>query len=111
MKGLFILAFIATIAVIFLQWKKTKNHKKAILAIASIGAIISLGVMGNLTRSVMPIYLAHLILLISAWGAVIWYLVKDKYYWWVIGSPILTIGLFLLMETLTGSGHEAALIS
>ena len=68
--------------------------------------IVSLGIMGNLTRQIIPLFMTHIILIIVSWGGLIVYLVRDKYYWWIIFSPVVTIGLFLLLELLTGSGHE-----
>ena len=111
MKALIILVIIATIAMIFLKYSKNKDMKKLLIALASFALIISLGVMGNLTRSVIPIFMAHLVLLILAWGGLLWYLIRGKYYWWIIFSPLVTIGLFLVLEFLTGSGHEGVLLT
>ncbi len=110
MKALIILAILATLAIIFFQYSRNKNLKKLLIALATFAAIISLAVVGNVTRPVIPIFMAHLILIIIAWGGLMVYLVKDKYYWWIIFSPVVTIGLFLLLELLTGSGHEMPVI-
>ena len=106
MKALIILAILATLAIIFFQYNKNKDLKKLLVALGSFLLIVTLGIMGNLTRQVIPLFLAHIILIIGAWGGLILYIAKDRYYWWVIFSPIVTIGLFLLLELLTGSGHE-----
>jgi Na+/melibiose symporter-like transporter len=106
MKVLIILAIFATLGILFFQYTRNKNLKKLFIALLTFGAIISLAVLGNLTRQVMPIYLAHMMLIIVSWGGLILYLVRDKYYGWIIFSPLLTIGVFLLLELLTGSGHE-----
>lgn len=106
MKALIILAILATLALIFFQYKKNKNLKKLFITLMTFAVIISLAVVGNLTRPVMPIYLAHMILVILAWGGLMMYVFKDKYYWWLIFSPIITIGLFLVLEFLSGSAHE-----
>ncbi len=109
MKALIILAIIVTVAIIFFQYNKNKNLKKLFIALGSFAMIISLAVVGNVTRPVIPIFMAHLILVIMAWGGLMIFLVKERYYWWVIFSPVLTIVLFLLLEALTGSGHEGVL--
>ncbi len=106
MKALIILAILATLTIIFFQYTRSKDLKKLLIALGSFGLIVSLGVMGNLTRQVIPLFLAHIVLMIAAWGGLILYLIRDRYYWWVIFSPVVTIGLFLLLELLTGSGHE-----
>ncbi len=106
MKALIILLILATLAAIFFSYSRNKDLKKLFIALGSFLLIISLGIMGNLTRQIMPLFLAHIVLIILAWGGLIVYLVRDRYYWWVIFSPLVTIGLFLLLELLTGSGHE-----
>ncbi len=106
MKALIILAILATLTIIFFQYTRSKDLKKLLIALGTFGLIVSLGVIGNLTRQVIPLFLAHIVLMIAAWGGLILYLIRDRYYWWVIFSPVVTIGLFLLLELLTGSGHE-----
>jgi hypothetical protein len=106
MKVMIVLAILFTVAIVFFKYRKDKNIKKLLLSLGSFAVIISLAVMGNLTRPVVPIYIAHLLLIIFAWAGLLWYVFKNRYYWWVIFSPVVTIGLFLLLELLTGSGHE-----
>ena len=106
MKALIILAILATLAIIFFQYSRNKDLKKLFIALGSFLLIISLGIMGNLTRQVIPLFMAHIVLIVIAWGGLMVYLMRDRYYWWIIFSPVVTIGLFLLLELLTGSGHE-----
>lgn len=107
MKGIIIIAILVTLAVIFGKFKKNQDVKQLLIGLGTFGLIISLAVMGNLTRSVMPIFIAHLILVIGAWGSLFLYIVRNKYYWWMYLLPFLSIGLFLLLEFYTGSGNEA----
>jgi len=106
MKVLMILGILGTFGAIFFQYSRNKDIKKLLIALATFGVIMSLAVVGNLTRQVIPLFIAHIMLILSAWGALIIYLIRDRYYWWVIFSPVVTIGLFLLLELITGSGHE-----
>ncbi len=106
MKALLILAILATFGVIFFQYSRNKDLKKLFIALASLAVTITFAVLGNLTRPVMPIFLAHIMLIILSWGGVMFYLAKGRYYWWLIFSPAVTIGLFLLLEFLAGSGNE-----
>jgi hypothetical protein len=106
MKTLIILAIFATLGIIFFQYTKNKNLKKLFISLITVAVIITLAVLGNVTRPVMPIFLAHIMLTVIAWGGLIVYFIRDRYYWWIIFSPVVTIGLFLLLELLTGSGHE-----
>ena len=106
MKAFIILAIFVTLGIIFFQYSRNKNLKKLFIALITFAVIISLAVVGNLTRQVMPIFLAHIMLILFSWGGLLVYLVRDKYYWWIVFSPLVTIGLFLLLEMLTGSGNE-----
>ena len=106
MKVLIILAILATLAIIFFTYSRNRDLKKLFIALGSFLLIISLAIVGNVTRQVMPLFLAHIVLIVVAWGGLMVYIVRDRYYWWVIFSPLVTIGLFLLLELLTGSGHE-----
>ncbi len=106
MKAVLVLIVLATLAMIFLQYKRRREGKKLLLSIGSFATIVSLAIAGNLTRSVPPIFFAHLVLLVLAWGALVWYMVRDRLYWWLILSPLATIILFVVMELIMGSGHE-----
>ena len=106
MKALLILAIFATLGIILFQYKKNKDLKKLFISLATFAMMITFVLLGNLTRPVMPIFIVHIMLIIVSWGGIILYLAKGKYYWWFIFSPVVTIGLFLLLELFTGSGHE-----
>ena len=106
MKALIILAILTTLAIIFFLYFRNKDLKKLLIALATFGVVLSLAVVGNMTRQVIPIFMAHMVLIVLSWGGLLFFLVRDKYYWWLIFSPIVTIGLFLLLEFVTGSGHE-----
>lgn len=106
MKALMILTILLTLLAVFLHYKKNKDIKKLLIIMGSFALLLSLATIGNLTRQVFPLFIGHIILIIIAWGAVLFYMIKDKYYWWIIFSPLVTIGLFLLLELVSGSGHE-----
>jgi len=106
MKALIVLVILLTVAIIFFQYNRHKDLKKLLITLLTFGVLIALGVVGNMTRPVIPIFLAHIILLIIAWGGLMLYIFKERYYWWVIFSPVITIGLFLVLEFLAGSGNE-----
>lgn len=106
MKALIVLIVLLTLGAIFFQYSRSKNLKKLLISLGTFAAILSLAVVSNLTRQVFSLFIAHIVLIVISWGTLIWYLIRDKYYWWIIFSPVVTIGLFLLLELLTGSGHE-----
>ena len=106
MKALLVLVILATVALIFLQYRRNRDTQKLLLALGSFALIVSLGIAGNITRMIFPIYITHLVLMVAAWLGLLYYLMRNRYYWWLILSPVFTIGLFLLLELLEGSGHE-----
>ena len=105
MKAIIIIGILATLAIIIFKYTKDKNLKKLLFSLMTFAMIASLAVVGNLTRPVIPIYITHMILVILAWGGLVIYVFSRKYYWWLIFSPVVTIGLFLLLEYLEGSRH------
>ena len=106
MKALMILVIFATLGIIFFQYSRGRDLKKHLSALVTFALIITLLVLGNVTRPVMPIFMAHIMLIIASWGGLVFYLLREKYYWWVIFSPVVTILLFLLLEFLAGSGSQ-----
>jgi len=105
MKALSLLIILVTLGLIVYKFKKNKNLKNLLISLATFGFIVTESIMGGLTRPVMPIFMAHIILIIAAWGGLMIYVFKEKYYWWLVFSPMITIGLFLLLEFVGGSGH------
>jgi predicted neutral ceramidase superfamily lipid hydrolase len=103
------MAILATLGSIFLRYSRNKDVKKLLVSLGSLILIIALGIMGNLTRQVMPLFLLHVVLIVLAWGGLLLYLFRERYLWWVIFSPVVTIVLFLLLEFLAGSGHEGVI--
>jgi hypothetical protein len=110
MKALIILAILATLAIIFFKYSRDRDLKKLFISLLSFLLIVSLGIVGNLTRQIIPLFLTHIVLVVAAWGGLMWYLLRGRYYWWLIFSPLVPIGLFLLLELLTGSSHELPIL-
>lgn len=107
MKGVIIGFFIVSILYAIWQYTRTRDIRKLLVVLASFAFVLGLGVAGNLTRSIRPIYYLHMVLELFAWLGVLYYVLKDKYYWWVIASPMLTIALFVGLEYINGSRHES----
>lgn len=106
MKALIILVIFATLGIIFFQYSRNKDLKKLLIALTTFAMIITLSIVGNLTRPVMPIFMAHIMLIVASWVGLLLYLIKQRYYWWIIFSPVVTIVLFLLLELIAGSGSQ-----
>lgn len=107
MKGRLVFLTLLTLVFIFLDFKKRKDYKKSAIAVAIFIFIITLGYSGFiLIRGVPPLFLAHIILLIGSYLALLWYLFKGKLYPYIIASPIVTELIYILLNFIEGSRYE-----
>jgi len=104
MKALIIIAILITILSIGISFYRSRNWKKLLISLGLFTIILTLSGLGNMTRSIVPLFIAHFVLILFAWGALILYILREKLYWQVIISPIVTIIIFLILERLIGSG-------
>jgi len=109
-KALIILGILATFGLIFVLYSRNKDLKKMLLSLGSFILIISLGIMGNITRPIIPLFLVHILLVIFAWGGVLYYVLRGRYVWWAVLSPVVTIVLFIALSLLEGSRYEDVFI-
>ena len=110
-KALLILAVLLTFGLIFGLYRRHKDTRRLLLALATFIAIISLAIVGNITRPIIPLFLAHIVLVVFAWGGLLYYLFRNKYLWWLIFSPVVTIILFIALSLLEGSRYEDVWLS
>jgi len=106
MKAILFLAVLGTFVLMILQYLKNKNIKKLLISLLSMAVIVGLGVAGMLTRSVPPIFFAHLMLIVVSWGALLFYMFRGRYYWYLILSPSVTIALFWILALTEGSRYN-----
>jgi len=96
-----------TLLLIFLDYKKRKNIKKSIFAVVAFGAILSCGYVGFiLMRAVAPIFFIHILFVIASYFALIWYLIRDKLYIYIILLPLATIAIYVILNFVDGSRYE-----
>jgi len=92
---------------LFLDYKKRKDIKKTIISIIAFIAIISAGYMGYiLMRIVAPLFFIHILFIVAAYLALLWYLLRGKLYYYIIASPILTIIFYFILNFFDGSRYE-----
>jgi len=104
MKAMIILAIFATLAMMAVSFYRHRNWKKLLISVAVFTLILILAGLGNMLRSVIPFFIAHFVLIVIAWGTLWFYIAREKLYWPLIFSPLITIVLFVLMERVIGSG-------
>ena len=103
MKGMIIIAILVTFGLIAMDFYRHRDWKKLLTSLATITVILTLAGLGNMTRTVIPLFIAHFILIVIAWGTLIYYIFRDRLYWPLIIAPVVTILLFVLLERVIGS--------
>ena len=104
MKGMIIIAILLTLGLIGLDFYRHRDWKKLLISLGVFGILLTLAGLGNMVRSVIPVFIAHFVLIVIAWGTLLFYIFRDKLYWPVILSPLVTILLFIVLERVIGSG-------
>ena len=56
--------------------------------------------------AVLPFFAAHILLVVVAWTALLYYLYARRYLWWAFLLPSLTPLLFVLFNFFEGSRYE-----
>ena len=104
MKVLIVLALFLAMGLIFLSYKRENSIQKLLFSLAVLGAIIGLVIVGNMMRSLMPLFLAHIMALILAYGGLIYYILRARTQWILWSLPIFTL-LFYLLLAWIGNEH------
>jgi len=105
MKGLIVIGILITLGLIAFNFYRHRGWKKLSISLAIFATLLTLAGLGAMVRTIVPLFIAHLILIVIAWGGVLYYIFRGKLYLQVILSPIVTIVLFLIMERVIGSGN------
>ena len=104
MKVIIVLAILFSIGLIFLMYKRENNLQKMLLSFALLVSLISLGIVGNVMRSLMPLFLVHIVALITAYGGLLIYILRDRLYWYLGLFPVGTLALYILLAWI-GNEH------
>jgi len=97
MKFLLVLAPLIVVALTYVMYKEDGNLKKLIISFLLLWAVITLAIVGNIMRSVSPLFLTHIVAIIIAYGATIYYVLKGRFIWLALVAPILTMLLYLVL--------------
>jgi cytochrome c-type biogenesis protein CcmH/NrfF len=104
MKALIVLAMLVAIGLIVLMYKRENNLNKMLFSFVILFSIIGFAVLGNVMRSVMPLYLTHIVALILSYGGLVYYIIRDKMQGLLWVLPLLTLLLYLLIAWI-GNEH------
>ena len=108
MKAIIILAILLAIGLIILFYKREKDTPKMLFSLFILSSIIGLAVVGNVMRSLMFLFLAHIMALIFSYGALLYYVFRDRtqWIWWLL--PVGTLALYVFFAWV-GNKHLVGL--
>ena len=104
MKIIIILAILIGIGLPILFYKRDKELKNLFISLLLLAGIVSLLIVGNVMRSLLPLYIAHFIALVISYISYIVYLVRDKFYWHIYILPFATLALYVILA-FVGNRH------
>jgi len=106
-KTFIILAILATFVTIFFLYKKERNLKKLLLDVGIFVLLLYLLWVGfRISVAIFPLKIATIVFGFFAWGGVLLAVLRDRYIWWLIFSPLLIPLVFILFSLLGGSRYE-----
>jgi len=109
MKYLLILAPFIVIALTYVMYKEDGNLKKLIISFLLLWAIIVLAMVGNIMRAITPFFLTHLLAIIIAYGATLYYVLRGRLIWLALIAPLVTMLVYLIFVWI-GNEHLPSLI-
>jgi hypothetical protein len=107
MKAIVFLGIIGTLGLIGVSFYRQREWKKLLLSIAAFSVISACIGFSPTLRTVVPLFMAHLVLILVAWSALIYAAIRGKFYWPALFAPLVTVALFFILEKTVGSGGVA----
>ena len=104
--GRIIAWIVLTLALIALDAYRRRDLRKSLVALASFALILGFAAMGLNMRAILPLFVAHTLLILFAWSALLYYLLRGRYYWWAFWLPALSLALFVGLNFMEGSRYE-----
>ena len=107
MKAIITLAILATFVLIFFSYHKNRDIKKLFITLGSFVFLLYLLWVGfRVSIAIFPLKIANIVLGFFAWGGIVYYILRDRYIWWVILSPLLVPIVFVVFSLMGGSRYE-----
>ncbi len=108
MKYLLVLAPLIVAALAYVMYKEDSNLKKLIISFLLLWAVITLAIVGNIMRSLTPLFLTHTLAIVIAYAGTIYYVLKGKFIWLALMAPVITMIVYLLFVWI-GNEHLPSL--
>ena len=107
MKAIITLAILVTFVMIFLSYNKNRDVKKLLITLGSFVILLYILWVGfRVSVAIFPLKIVNIVLGFFAWGGIVYYLLRDRYIWWVILSPLLVPITFIIFSLIGGSRYE-----
>ena len=97
MKFVIVLLPLIAIAFIYIMFRRDGDVKKVVISSFLLVGVISLSIMGNIMRSIIPLFLTHIVAIVFAYGATIYYILRGKFVWLALVAPLATMLLYLFL--------------
>ena len=97
MKAIIILAPLLAMGLTILMYKRENDMPKMLFSFLILASIITLGIAGNIMRSVMPLFLTHFVAVAFSYVGLIYYIFREKKQWLFWSLPFLTFLLYLIL--------------
>ena len=107
MKAIITLAILATFVLIFFSYNKNRDIKKLFITLGSFVFLLYLLWVGfRVSIAIFPLKIANIVLGFFAWSGIVYYILRDRYVWWIILSPLLVPIVFVVFSLIGGSRYE-----
>jgi len=107
MKAMVVFAIFATVGLSLFLYSRNKDMKKLFVTIVSLIAMLYIVWVGfRVSVAIFPLKILNIVLGAFAWVSLIYYMVRGKYVWYFIFSPLLVPIAFVIFSLLGGSRYE-----
>ncbi|AKF24067.1 hypothetical protein YH65_00575 [Sulfurovum lithotrophicum] len=107
MKAVIILAILATFVMIIVKYNRNRNVKKLFISVVSFSVMLYILWVGfRVSIAIFPLKILNIVLGFFSWGGIMYYILRDRYIWWVIFSPLIVPLSFVLFSLIGGSRYE-----
>lgn len=104
MKALIILAIFLALGLIFLAYKREEDIQKMLFSLFILISIFALALVGTVMRSIVVLFLVHIVALIFSYAGLIYYIFREKKQWILWSLPLGTLLLYVFLAWI-GNEH------
>ena len=107
MKTVIILAILATFVMIIVKYNKNRDIKTLFISTVSFAVMLYILWVGfRVSIAIFPLKILNIVLGFFSWGGIMYYILRGRYVWWVIFSPLIVPVSFVIFSLIGGSRYE-----